>query len=128
MINDCINIENNNNEIKRINENINKCKNNIYKNKITLLLNDDEINKLSENIKNLGKINITSGKIFGPKIDENLVKNWIGKNFISELLFSTSRNGFEPSEFHRLCDDKGPTIIFIETKKGYIFGQYTELD
>ena len=84
MINDCINIENNNNEIKRINENINKCKNNIYKNKITLLLNDDEINKLSENIKNLGKINITSGKIFGPKIDENLVKDWIGKNFISE--------------------------------------------
>ena len=57
-----------------------------------------------------------------------MVKDWIGKNFTSELLFSTSKNGFEPSEFHKLCDNKGPTIIFIETTKGYIFGGYTELD
>ena len=56
------------------------------------------------------------------------MKDWIGKNFTSELLFSTSKNGFKPTEFHRLCDNKGPTIIFIETKKGCIFGGYTELD
>ena len=57
-----------------------------------------------------------------------MVIDWIGKNFTSELLFSTSKNGYKPSEFHKLCDNKGPTIIFIETKKGYIFGGYTELD
>ena len=73
---------------------------------------------------------ISSNKFVSSKInfDEGLVIEWIGKNFTSELLFSTSKNGFKPSEFHKLCDNKGPTIIFIETKKGYIFGGYTELD
>jgi len=125
IINDCINIENDISQINKINENINRCQKN-NKAKINLCLNDDEINKLTENIKNLGK----SSKIFFSKInfDENMVKDWIGKNFTAELLFSTSKNGFEPSEFHKLCDNKGPTIIFIETTKGYIFGGYTELD
>ncbi len=68
--------------------------------------------------------------IFKSKIsfDENLIKEWIGKKFSSELLFSVSKNGSEPKEFHRLCDNKGPTIIFIETTKGFKFGGYTELD
>ena len=47
IINDCINIENNIKEINKINENINKCKNN-NKIKINLYCNDDEINKLNE--------------------------------------------------------------------------------
>ena len=127
IINDCINIENDISQINRINENINICqKNNEVK--IKLCLNNDEINKLTDNIKNFGKIKCS--KIFFSKInfDENMVKDWIGKNFISKLLFSTSKDGFEPSEFHKFCDNKGPTIIFIETTKGYIFGGYTELD
>ena len=91
-------------------------------------MNDDEINNLTERIKKIGNIN--SIKLFSSKInfDESMVIDWIGKNFTAELLFSTSKNGFQPSEFHKLCDNKGPTIIFIETKKGYIFGGYTELD
>ena len=71
------------------------------------------------------EIKFLSSKI---NFDQSMIIDWIGKNFTSELLFSTSKNGFEPSEFHKLCDNKGPTIIFIETKKGYIFGGYTELD
>ena len=127
VINDCISIENNINDISKINEIIDKCKNN-NKIKINLYLNDEEINNLTEKIKNIGKS--CSNQFINSKIkfDENLVKDWIGKNFTSELLFSTSKNGFKPSEFHRLCDNKGPTIIFIETKKGCIFGGYTELD
>jgi len=127
LINDCIVIENNIDEINTINENIAKCKNN-NKIKINLDFNDEEINQLTEKIKNIGRIG--SNKFLNSNInfDQNMVGDWIGKNFSSELLFSTSKNGFEPSEFHRLCDNKGPTIIFIETKKGYIFGGYTELD
>ena len=39
-------------------------------------------------------------KIFFSKInfDESMVKDWIGKNFTTELLFSTSKNGFEPKK------------------------------
>ena len=127
ILNDCITIENNINDISKINETIDKCKNN-NKIKINLYLNNEEINNLTEKIKNIGKS--CSNQFINSKIkfDENLVKDWIGKNFTSELLFSTSKNGFKPTEFHRLCDNKGPTIIFIETKKGCIFGGYTELD
>ena len=49
-INDCIIIENNINEINKINENINKCKNN-NKIKINLYLSDDKINKLTKKYK-----------------------------------------------------------------------------
>ena len=128
VINDCISIENNINDISKINETIDKCKNN-NKIKINLYLNDEEVNNFSDKIKTMGKIG-SKIKFSNSKIefDENLVSDWIGKNFTSELLFSTTNNGFKPSEFHRLCDNKGPTIIFIETKKGCIFGGYTELD
>ena len=127
LINDCIDIENNIAEINKINETIDKCKNN-NKIKINLYLNDDEINNLTEKIKAMGKV--SANKFMNSKInfDENLIIEWIGKKFTSELLFSTSKNGYQPSEFHRLCDNKGPTIIFIETKKGCIFGGYTELN
>ena len=30
-------------------------------------------------------------------------------------------------DFHNKCDNKGITIVFIETTKGYKFGGYTEL-
>ena len=68
--------------------------------------------------------------IFNSKIafDEKLIKDWIGKKFSAELLFRVSRDGSEPKEFHRRCDNKGPTIIFIETTKNFKFGGYTELE
>ena len=127
-INNCINIENNISEINKINETIDKCKKN-SEIKINLYLYDEEINNLTEKIKVLGRIG-SKEKFMNSKInfDKNLVIDWIGKKFTTELLFSTSKNGYQPSEFHRLCDNKGPTIIFIETKKGCIFGGYTELD
>ena len=127
-INNCINIENNIEEINKINETIDKCKKN-NEIKINLYLYDEEINNLTEKIKVLGRIG-SKEKFMNSKInfDKNLVIDWIGKKFTTELLFSTSKNGYQPSEFHRLCDNKGPTIIFIETKKGCIFGGYTELD
>ena len=38
-----------------------------------------------------------------------------------------TRDGSNPSDFHNRCDNKGTTIVFIETTKGYKFGGYTEL-
>ena len=49
VINDCISIENNINDISKINETIDKCKNN-NKIKIKLYLNDEEINNFSDKI------------------------------------------------------------------------------
>jgi len=55
LINDCINIENNIEEINKINENIKKC--NLNKNmKIIYNIEEEQINNLINNIKNFGNI------------------------------------------------------------------------
>ena len=61
--------------------------------------------------------------------DEKLVISWLNnRTFISELLFRKTRDGSTPNDFHNKCDNKGITIVFIETTKGYKFGGYTELE
>ena len=118
-------------KIKTIEEN----NNNTNQNEIIINLEkkisdlENENNLLKNEIKKINEY-LFPASIFNSKIsfDEKLIKEWIGKKFTAEFLFSVSKNGAEPSEFHRLCDNKGPTIIFIETAKGYIFGGYTELD
>ena len=42
-----------------------------------------------------------------------------------ELLFRKSRDGSSCKTFHKYCDNKGPTLTLVETKKGYKFGAYT---
>lgn len=121
--------------IQILSEKIKKFEDNINQNDIILNLEkkvsdlEKENNLLKNQIKKINEY-LFPISIFNSKItfDEKLIKDWIGKKFTAELLFSISKNGTEPSEFHRLCDNKGPTIIFIETAKGYIFGGYTELD
>ena len=85
------------------------------------------INKLLEDIKIFGKVN---SKKFKSNIvfDEELVESWLNnREFNSELLYRKSRDGSTPNDFHNKCDNKGITITFIETTKGYKFGGYTEL-
>ena len=43
-----------------------------------------------------------------------------------KLCWRASRNGWDSSRFHSLCDEKGPTITLIKVGK-YIFGGYTSL-
>jgi len=47
-----------------------------------------------------------------------------GKNV--QLLFRASRDGFTAQAFHSKCDGKSPTITFIKSEHGYIFGGYTQ--
>ena len=59
--------------------------------------------------------------------DLNKIKEWIapGKNIQFNLLFRKSRDGDKTADFHRLCDNKGKTLIMIETKEGRKFGGFT---
>ena len=43
-----------------------------------------------------------------------------------KLCWRASRDGWDSSRFHSLCDEKGPTITLIKVGK-YIFGGYTSL-
>jgi len=46
----------------------------------------------------------------------------------SDLLYKASRDGWFPSTFHELCDDKGPTLVLAKSEHGHIFGGYAEKD
>jgi len=126
LINNCINIENNINNIKLLNEIIEKTNN--LKINIKFLPKEDGINQLLDSIKKFGEI--SSKKLFESNIyfNEELIETWLNnRKFEAELLFRKSRDGSTPNDFHNKCDNKGITITFIETTKGYKFGGYTEL-
>ncbi|KAF0973189.1 hypothetical protein FDP41_008396 [Naegleria fowleri] len=44
-----------------------------------------------------------------------------------KLLFRASQDGFNASQFHSKCDNKGPTVTIIKTFNNCIFGGYTPL-
>ena len=101
---------------------------------------EDKINKLIEQINIFGKI-IEENKLYISNLDNSsliinnnkeyikLLKNWINPNktLKSELLYRLSRDGKELLKFHKLCDDKGPTLTLFQTDDGNKGGIYTPL-
>ena len=125
LINDCLNIENTINNINKIKKCVEK------KNSLDLEFKffpkDEGINQLIKIIQKFGYI---KNALFDSKIeiDQELIKTWLNnKKFKAELLFRKTRDGSKPNDFHNKCDNKGITIVFIESTKGYKFGGYTEL-
>lgn len=55
------------------------------------------------------------------------LKKWISKNkqVKFELLYQATRDGYSNTSFHKLCDNKGPTVTLVKNKTGYVFGGYT---
>jgi TLD len=47
-----------------------------------------------------------------------------GGIYQSELLYKMNRDGCTPEIFHKRCDNKGATIMFIEANNGYVFGAF----
>jgi hypothetical protein len=44
------------------------------------------------------------------------------------LIYKAARDGFPSADFHRCCNNQGPTITIIEsTDGGYLFGGYTSI-
>ena len=55
---------------------------------------------------------------------------WINprKEIEMKLLFRMSRDGGDTSTFHKLCDNKGPTLTLFKIEDGDIIGIYTPLE
>ena len=141
LINDCLNIEKDINTIDNIKENINK-----YNDTNTLdvrFLTDkkDEINVLIDMIKNFGKIvkfneglsemsSILNNDIKKQKSIINWIKEKINKDHPLQfkLLFKMEENTSKSEDFHKACDNQGPTLVIIKTKTQRIFGGFTPLD
>lgn len=62
-------------------------------------------------------------------IEEKLlsaVKAMLPQTAELQLLYRASRDGFGATEFHRLCDRQGATVVIAKSCGGYIFGGFTE--
>ena len=58
-----------------------------------------------------------------------MIKNWINpnENINLELLYRASRDGDEVRTFHRLCDEKGPTLVIVKNSYNSRFGGFTTI-
>jgi len=55
---------------------------------------------------------------------QSTLQSWLPPNATCSLLFRASTDGDTPADFHRCCDNKGPTLVLIKSGE-YIFGGYT---
>ena len=52
------------------------------------------------------------------------VMSWLPTSATCSLLFRATADGKTPTDFHRCCDNKGPTLVVIQSGE-YICGGYT---
>jgi len=106
------------NKIRKLDEEIKKIQKNIFSNKENIQINNTTL--LIENSKIIGN----------DKEKEKLIREWINpkKNISFTLLYRMTRDGLNVEDFHKKCDNKGATLVLIETNKNYKFGGYTPLD
>ena len=104
-------INNQQNEIKELKKRIEILENKIKKNEI----NDDDFDLKYSNI------------IQNDFEKEKKIKKWINpfKKVKFELLFRMTKDGYTSLDFHKCCDNQGPTITLVQTDKNYEFGGYT---
>ena len=98
----------------------------------------EKISKLEKIIEDNNKINneniIDNTKILANNIKkQKRITNWIKEKTKTnevkyELIFRKGENGEEAEDFHKYCDNKGPTLTLIKTNKNYIIGGFTPLN
>ena len=95
--------------------------------------------QLKERIKNIEDLllNKNENNIFNDSLivkdeqDKMLLNSWISEKGNIEkinLLYRGTRDGDTSNIFFEKCSNKGPTISFIKTKKGRIFGGFTKTE
>jgi len=64
-------------------------------------------------------------KLLDRKYKKELTRLFEGKKLKMKLLFRASKDGYNASTFHSLCDNKGATLTVIKSGSGqYLFGGY----
>eukprot|EP00128_Syssomonas_multiformis_P008994 Colp12_sorted_trinity150504_noHs@31622 len=53
----------------------------------------------------------------------DVLNEWLPNKKL-ELIFRASRDGFAASDFHRCCDNRGPTLVVVQCTKGWVFGGF----
>ena len=86
---------------------------------------DNEIRLLYSRycLKNPSEL-LSTTQIVNKKYDPYLRK-WLESDSNWKLLYRASEHKYSASLFHKYCDDKGPTLVIIKSREGWIFGGYT---
>ena len=84
--------------------------------------------------------NLAFSKVNLQKINQNIIEQTtipyyikIANNFMkdkiksSRLLYKATRNGWSSQNFHKLCDNKGPTITIATLKDGKFIGAFSPI-
>ena len=121
LINDCLNIENNINDISKINQSMKKYKSS--ENNIIFKVNENDNKKLFESIR-------TFGCIYGPNseiINNNdfiKINEMIGGNNKFIIKFNAKRDGCNTDIFHKNCDGICGCLFICKVDSGDILGAY----
>ena len=62
-----------------------------------------------------------NGKAF-----KEILREWCRKADF-ELLYRGSRDGFKSSDFHKMCDNKGKTLVLVKNTSGHVFGGFASV-
>jgi len=83
--------------------------------------------EISESENNINYLFQISKIIKYEKETEKKIRDWItpSNTIYIKLIFQLTRDGKNCVDFHRLCDNRGPTLVLIETDRGYKFGGFT---
>ena len=121
-------------ELKEKNELLENKINNLEKiekeNREKILMLEKQIKDINEKLRESNCINSENtldSLIVSKQEDIKLLKEWISPNqkISFELIYRATRDGDTTEDFHRMCDNKAPTIFVFKTPKEYIFGGYT---
>ena len=139
LINYCLSVEKNIEDIKIMQEKL-AISNDLNNSPILFYPDkDEEINNYFKKIQIFGRLingqnDFTKSSIINDNFEhqikiENWIKNKINKPKIEmKLIFKMSENGSKSSDFHKYCDNKGPTLSLIKTTKNRKFGGFTPCD
>lgn len=114
------------NELTRI---ILELKNEINELKNTVSNQSKEINELKEITKHIPKIiELNESAILEGNEDYLFINSLFSHKCHFNLLYRATRDGSYPKDFHRKCDNKGPTLTIIKTNDNRKFGGYISKD
>ena len=89
-----------------------------------------QIRGIVDELRNPPNLKFKDSTILTAEQKEIFVNNWLKTKLNSSqsdfvLIYRASRDGWHSSNFHALCDNKGPTVTVVKSGD-YIFGGYTD--
>ena len=60
-----------------------------------------------------------------------MLQTWVTQEGIVteyEKIFTASKDGWNASDFHKHCDNEGPSLTIIQSSAGNVFGGFTKFN